>query len=215
MNAPTSGGDRLAGGSIFAAFDQLRREGLVQHLGLTGIGHPAALHEVIDSGRFATVQTPYSLLNPSAGQKVGAHFAEHDYGNLIAACQRHGMGVFAIRVFAAGALLGHAPSAHTVRTKFFPLDLYRRDARRGKQLEARLRLQRHDLNSGHDLTSTALRFVLSHPGISSAIVGLGAEEHVDVAAGASDAGPLEASMLEPLTQWATSPAEDPGESHDG
>ena len=36
------------------------------------------------------------------------------------------MGVFAIRVFAGGALLGQEASAHTLKTPYFPLALYER-----------------------------------------------------------------------------------------
>ena len=68
---PASLTPSLALGEVLTAFQQLQRDGLVQHLGLTGTGEPAALREVIRSGEFATVQIPYNLLNPSAGQ-VGA-----------------------------------------------------------------------------------------------------------------------------------------------
>ena len=57
-----------ASASVVDAFRQLRDEGLVQHLGLTGTGHPAALREVIRSGAFDTLQVPFNLLNPSAGR---------------------------------------------------------------------------------------------------------------------------------------------------
>ena len=49
------------------------------------------------------------------------------------------MGVFAIRVFAGGALLGQPPSAHTLKTPYFPLALYERDAERARQLLRRAR----------------------------------------------------------------------------
>src|SRR5690606_12262465 len=40
----------LSPGGLLEVLDELRREGLVEHLGLTGIGQPAALCEVISSG---------------------------------------------------------------------------------------------------------------------------------------------------------------------
>src|SRR4029077_10254009 len=60
--------DVLGQGGVAEAFLQLQAEGLALHLGLTGIGQPAALTEIIRSGLFATMQTPYHLLNPSAGR---------------------------------------------------------------------------------------------------------------------------------------------------
>jgi len=74
------------------------------------------------------------------------------------------MGVFAIRVFAGGALLGQEPSAHTLKTPFFPLDLYERDRRRA---------------GGGDLKEAALRFVLDDDRVHAAIVGVGSPGHVD------------------------------------
>ena len=53
-----------------------------------------------------------------------ADFAETNLGNLLATCREFGVGVFAIRVFAGGALAGQKPSKHTLTTKFFPLDLF-------------------------------------------------------------------------------------------
>lgn len=152
-------------GEVLPAFQQLQHEGLVQHLGLTGTGEPAAMRAVIRSGVFATLQVPYNLLNPSAGQ-VGAPDGETDYGNIMADCAAMGLGVFAIRVFAGGALLGSPPSAHTLTTPFFPLSLFERDRERTKRLGL--------ANPAQE----AVRFALAHPAVTSAILGFGSAEHV-------------------------------------
>ena len=44
----------------------------------------------------------------------------------------------------------------------------------------------------------ALRFVLSHPAVSTAIVGMRSAEHVRENIAVSDAGPLDASLLAEL-----------------
>ena len=120
------------------AFRSVQDAGLVRHIGLTGTGHPDAMREVIRSGEFDTLQVPYNLLNPSAGRPPAAADGETDYGNVIADCAAAGMGVFAIRVFAGGALLDQPPSAHTLKTPFFPLALYERDAARAQRLRERV-----------------------------------------------------------------------------
>ena len=104
------------------------------------------------------------------------------------------MGVFAIRVYAGGALAGQAPSPHTYKTKFFPLDLYQRDQQRAAQLSS--------TNScpSTNLRQHALRFVLSHPHITSAIVGFGAPAHIDEALDSLAAGPLPSAELQQLEQ---------------
>jgi len=78
------------------------------------------------------------------------------------------MGIFAIRVFAGGALLGHEPSAHTYKTPFFPLDLYQRDRQRAAEVAR-----------GGSLKEAALRFVLDDIRVHSAIIGFGSPEHVE------------------------------------
>lgn len=166
--------DVLGSGGVADAFDELRSAGLVEHAGITGIGQPSALSEVIRSGRLATMQVPYHLLNPSAGRDMPDDFNETDYGNIIADCAAKGMGVLAIRVFAGGALLGNSPSPHTFKTPFFPLALYQRDQQRATRLQ-------EFLGPGRRLAHEAVRFALAHPQIHSAIIGFGQTWQVDEA----------------------------------
>lgn len=172
--------DVLGRGGVAEALDELRAAGMVQYLGLTGIGQPAALREVVLSDRFHTIQVPYHLLNPSAGRDMEPDFTETNYGNIIADCARMKMGVMAIRVLAGGALAQNPPSPHTLKTPFFPLDLYERDRARAADLQAALGPHRH-------LPVEAIRFALSHPQIHAAIVGFGEIWQIDEALQALDA----------------------------
>jgi aryl-alcohol dehydrogenase-like predicted oxidoreductase len=171
--------DVLGSGGVLDAFRELQAEGLVRHLGLTSTGQPAAMREVVRYREFETIQVPYHVLNPSAGCVMPAEFAETDYGNIIADADRLNLGVFAIRIFAGGALLDQVPSAHTLRTPFFPVALYERDRARARQLAG----------SGKPLKEAALRFVLDDPRVHCAIVGFGAPEHVEELARLVDAPP--------------------------
>lgn len=158
-------------GPVSDAFQRLRDEGLVDHLGLTGTGDPTALREVIHSGQFETVQVPFNILNPSAGMACEIP-GEMNYGNILADCAAREMGVFAIRVFAGGALVGQPPSAHTLKTPYFPLDLYQRDERRAQRLREKLRYHLPP-------AELAVRFALACSGVSSAIVGFGSAQQVE------------------------------------
>jgi L-galactose dehydrogenase/L-glyceraldehyde 3-phosphate reductase len=178
----------LAAGGVLEEFERLKQQGLVAHLGLTGLGEPAALEQVVGSGAFDTLQIPYNLLNPSAGQKVAADFIDANYGNLISICGRRGMGVFAIRVLAGGALAGNPPSPHTLKTPFFPLELYQRDLQRADALAGLLPV-------GLEREEAAVRFVLSHPAVSSAIIGFATPEQVSQAVGFAAAGPLDPACV--------------------
>lgn len=184
----TTADDVLGPGGVAEAFTTLREQGKIAHLGLTGLGDVPSLIEVLRSRLFDTVQVPYHLLNPSAGSVFAPTGSEANYGNLIAECERLGIGVLAIRVFAGGALAGQPPSAHTRTTKFFPLAVYERDQKRARALSA-------ELPAETDLKELALRFVLSHHGVSSALVGFSAPNQIDEAIEFAARGPLDAELL--------------------
>jgi aryl-alcohol dehydrogenase-like predicted oxidoreductase len=179
---------------ILAAMQVLKEEGLVDHLGLTGIGQAGALREVIQSGGFATIQAPYNRVNPTACRPPPAGFKEVDYGQVLEDCAELGMGVFAIRVFAGGALLDQAPAQHTYKTRFFPLDLYQRDLARAGRIAEQLDDMAPD--------QAALRFVLSEPLVSSAIIGFSQPLHVDRALLACEKGALDEPLIEQLLKAA-------------
>lgn len=173
--------DVLKKGGVADAFDELRHDGLISYCGLTGIGNPQAMDQVVRSGRFDTMQVPYHLLNPSAGSLVPPSFGETDYGNIIASCAAMQMGVLAIRVLAGGALAGNEPSPHTLKTPFFPLALYERDRKRATAIAERMR-------SRIPLPQLAIQFALAHPAISSAIIGFGDALQIDEAVKALGSG---------------------------
>ncbi len=185
--------DVLGPRGVLAAMEDLRAEGLVDHFGLTGIGDPEALCQVMRSRRFATIQAPVHLLNPSALLKTPWGFAEPDYGGFLQDAKQLGMGIFAIRVFAAGALLCEPPSAHTFRTPFFPLPLYERDSARAASLS-------ETLGSVQALRELAVRYVLSRPEVDSAILGLGQVAHVDEAVRMSQLERMSATETEQIAK---------------
>jgi len=187
--------DVLGKGGVLEAFRELQAEGVVGNLGLTGIGQLEAMRAVVRSGAFAAMQVPYNLLNPSAGHPMPDTFADANYGNIIEECAAQGMGVFAIRVFAGGALAGRPPSAHTRTTPFFPLALYERDQRRAARIAALL-------GPTSSLKADALRFSLAHPHISAAIIGFRTREEVEDAVQCLDSGPLPSELQTSLLRAA-------------
>ncbi|MFM7057837.1 MAG: aldo/keto reductase [Planctomycetota bacterium] len=147
----------LGPGGVADCFDELRQAGTILAAGLTGTGHTSALTEVLCSRCFHTIQLPLNLLHSLPA-------AEKQPRQLLAVCEGAGVSVLAIRIFAAGALLGRAPSAHTLKTPFFPLSVYHRDGLQAEQLcrdwTAAERVER------------ALEYPLGQPGVAAVIVGL-------------------------------------------
>lgn len=161
-------------GAVRPALERVRAEGLCRFIGLTGTGEAAALAAVIDSGAFDTIQVPHHVLAPA------------DAG-LLRRCRERGVGVFAIRVFAGGALLGHPPSAHTLKTPYFPLALYEDERRRAAAVAA-------EVGQGMSMKELALRFALNDADV--ALVGLATAAQVDEAAALAACGPLPRDWLE-------------------
>lgn len=147
----------LGAGGVADCFEELRQDGQIQAAGLTGTGDTTALTTVISSQRFQTIQLPLNLLHSLPG-------ADPQPLQLLAACEVAGVSVLAIRIFAAGALLGRPPSAHTLQTPFFPLALYQRDAELAEELC-------QGWTFGDRLLRT-IEYPLSQTAVAAAIVGI-------------------------------------------
>ncbi len=178
--------DVFGKGGVLDGFRELRSRGLVRFFGFTGIGHPAALAELVESGEFHAVQAYFNLLNPSAAHPVPVDFGALDYGGLIRRAAARGMGVLAIRVLALGALtdapnlLGFVDEAPPVLSLGSE---YARDAERAKKLAFLI-------GEGRTLAQAALRFVLGCEEVSCALVGFSGEEQLEEVLSFAEAEPI-------------------------
>jgi len=174
-DAPTSitPADVSGPGGVLEAFEELRSEGVAAHIGLTGLGDLASLREALRAGPWAAMQVhEHALIRRAQGDD-----------NLLDLCVRHGVGVLAIRVLAGGALAMQRPSAHTLKTPFFPLALYERDlANAGRVAEI--------LPSDMSLPEFAIRHALSDARVASAIIGFADPSQVEDAVRFAQAGAL-------------------------
>ena len=194
--------DVLGNDGVADAFDDLRSEGLIGFLGLTGAGDADALHQVVDSGRFDTIQAHYNLLNPSAGVAVPPGFATYDFHQLIDHAAQKGMGVVVIRVMAAGALAG--PAARTGRASpsvggaLVAGGDYDTEIERADTLDF---LVSGDVGSR---AQAAVRFALMHPGVSTVLVGISGVSQLEEAAACSGKEPLPEEAISRLKDlWAS------------
>lgn len=184
---------------VLEGFKALKEQGKVRHFGFTGLGDPQALHEVIDSGEFHSVQAYYNVLNPSAGQPVPKDFSALDYGLLIDHAAGKRMGVAVIRVLAAGALTSD-PSAGggSSPEPMSPGSDYSLDAERAKEIKSIIGAE------AKSLTQVAIRFALMKPEVSTVLVGFSNPGHIEEAVACSAAGGLSEEALTRLKQlWDT------------
>lgn len=180
----------LGEGGAAEALESMRAQRLTAHIGFTALGDAASCRQVIDSGRFDTAQMYYNLLNPSAGRRMPPAWTGHDFGNLIAACKEQGMGVMAIRVFAAGVLASDTRHGReVVITREADLST---EERRAQAVFAVLG-DRYGTRP-----QTALRFVLANANISCAIIGLAEPAHLEEALVAAEMGALPKEAIKQL-----------------
>jgi aryl-alcohol dehydrogenase-like predicted oxidoreductase len=190
--------DVLGPAGVVEALFRLRDRGLVGAIGCCGFGGEAdAVLELIESDRFDSVLVNYSLLNRSAwsGPAAGPA-ADPDYAGAGVSAARRGMGVVALRVLEAGLLTGR-PAPKGAETSDPPAPA----ARLGRLAF----LLEEDAASW---VTPGLRFVLSNPAISTALVGVSTLDHIEAAAEAAALGPFSSAILQRIDDaW---PADDGG-----
>ena len=177
----------LGRNGVADGLERLREKGLIRHMGITAIGETAPVCEVIRSGRFDSAQVYYNLLNPSAGRRMPKAWTGQDMHGIIDACREHRVAVMAIRIFAAGVI---ATDERTGRESVLIGDTSVAED------ERKTRAVFDTIGAGHGTRAqVALRFVLSNPDVSCAIIGSSELHHIDEALQAAERGPLPADVL--------------------
>ncbi len=164
------------------ALAALKEEGLVRAVGISINDHePQNGVAAVQSGLVDTVQVIYNVFDQSPENE------------LFAAAQQHDVGVIARVPLDEGSLGGRfrpdtAFAESDMRRSYFKGDRLAETVRHVERLRPLLE------GGGQSLAQGALRFCLSHPAVSTVIVGSVNPEHVAANARASDLGPLDASV---------------------
>jgi aryl-alcohol dehydrogenase-like predicted oxidoreductase len=157
----------LGEGDWLGAVEDLKREGKIRHFGVSINDHqPANAIKLIESGLVDTVQVIYNVFDQSPEDE------------LLPACLEHGVGVIVRVPFDEGALTG----AITPETKLdegdFRNDYFRGDRKR--QVQERVRAIVSELRVTEDeIAEIALRYILSHPAVSTVIPGMRSVRNVE------------------------------------
>lgn len=198
--AATDAGDQLAIDlaleQVAPALDRLRRAGKTRFVGFSGVGEPTALLRAVDSGLFDTVQVVYNALNPSAGGPMPVGVPGLDYGRLLDRARAADMGTIVIRALAGGALSGTAERHPLAMQQVAPIGSapdFATDVARAMRLQPLVREGVAD-----SLAELGERFVISHPAVSTMLVGYSTLDHLEAAIAAVEKGPLPDAALKRL-----------------
>jgi L-galactose dehydrogenase/L-glyceraldehyde 3-phosphate reductase len=180
----------LGKNGVADGLERLREKGLIRYMGITALGEAASVCEVIRSGRFDSAQVYYNLLNPSAARSMPPAWTGQNLCGIVDACRSQNMAMMAIRIFAAGVI---ATDERHGRESILTTDTSLAEE------ERKARAVFAAIGDGHGTRAqVALRFVLSNPDISCAIVGMAELPHLDEALQAQAMGPLPADVLAKL-----------------
>lgn len=178
------------------ALQRLRQQGKTRFIGITALGDTSALQIVVDSGLIDTAQVCVNLLNPTAAVTAPTGFPAHDFGRLLDRTHRANLGTIAIRVLAAGALSGTESRHPIAMPKVAPIasgDDYAQDVARARTLQPLV-----DKGDAKSPMEASIRFALTHPGLTTVLVGYSEFAHLEAAIAAIERGPLPAAALEQL-----------------
>ena len=157
----------LGEGDWREAVEELKQEGKIRSFGVSINDHqPANALELIDSGLVDTVQVIHNV------------FEQSPEDELFPACREHGVGVIVRVPFDEGALTGNI----TPETEFEEGDFrnhYFRDDRK-QEVQERVRTIVSELGASEDeIAEIALRYILSHPAVSTVIPGMRSVRNVE------------------------------------
>jgi aryl-alcohol dehydrogenase-like predicted oxidoreductase len=182
---------------VVPAFERLRQQGKIRFLGMTAVGDTAALNQVIDAGVFDSAQIVYNMLNPSAAGELPQNYPAQDYGRMFDHTRAAGVGVVGIRVLAGGALSGSAerhPIAGPAPEPIGSAMSYDADVDRARRLTPLVQE-----GFATSLTEAATRFALSHPAMSTLLVGMATPQQFEATLAAVEKGPLPQAALDRLS----------------
>ncbi len=157
---------------------------------------------LIETGAFNIINIPYTLLNPTAGIDAPPGLsAKPDFGNIITAAYARDVACAVYSPLAGGYLTDGALN-DTQHQLARPKDF---KAASAQSIMARVRSLRTIFNDpAETLAQAAIRFVLSHPGVTTALGGFSAVEQLEDAASVPDRPPYSADLLTRLERlWAS------------
>ncbi|MFC1799205.1 aldo/keto reductase [Thermodesulfobacteriota bacterium] len=182
--------DVLRTGGVLDGLDRLKDQGMFDHYGITAIGEAPEIVKVIESGRIASAQVIYNMLNPGAGYGLPQSWPAYNFTGILDACQKQNVAAMIIRVFSAGVL---ATDQRTGREA--PLTLG--DSVDSETAKATAVFDKIGTDYGSQ-AQTAIRFALSENKASCVVFGLAELEHLEEALAAEAKGPLPEEALEKI-----------------
>jgi aryl-alcohol dehydrogenase-like predicted oxidoreductase len=159
--------DWVGRGDWLEAIEDLKEEGKIRFFGVSINDHqPENALRLIETGVVDTVQVIYNVFDQSPEDE------------LLPACREHGVGVIVRVPFDEGALTGRIAPDTTFEEGDFRNHYFRGD--RKQEVQNRVRAIISELGASEDeIAEIALRYILSHPAVSTVIPGMRSVRNVE------------------------------------
>jgi aryl-alcohol dehydrogenase-like predicted oxidoreductase len=179
-------------GDWLETVEALRDEGKVRFFGVSINDHqPTNALRLVEAGTVDAVQVIYNLFDQSPEDE------------LLPACQAHDVGVLARVPFDEGGLTGTVGPDTEFDSEDFRAEYFRGD--RKAMVQSRVRAIVDDLGAEEsDIAEIALRYILSHPAVSTVIPGMRSVRNVERNMAVADGRGLPPEQVEKLHRhrWA-------------
>ncbi len=144
----------------FETLRQLKQEGKIRLIGVSTPEHDQnCVVDLIRNGWVDSVQVIYNL------------FEQDPAAEILPAAQEHGVGIIVRMAFDEGALTGKFTRETVFPKGDFRADYFRGD-RLGRVVDRVEKIRADVAGSGYTLPQAALKFAMSHPGVSTVIAGI-------------------------------------------
>jgi aryl-alcohol dehydrogenase-like predicted oxidoreductase len=163
--------DFIRPGGAIEGLQRLLRDGKARHVGFICRGEDGAeVRQLLDTRLFSIINTPYTLLNPTAGMaRPQGLEAGRDFGDVLTAAKQRGAGAAIYSPLAGGFLTDAAIAGEERHALARKEDVQADSARRNRERAHKLRFLADA--TGMSLAQAAIRFVLMHDGVTMALGG--------------------------------------------
>jgi aryl-alcohol dehydrogenase-like predicted oxidoreductase len=178
--------DWVGEGDWLEAVDDLKRKGKIRSFGVSINDHqPENAIRLIETGVVDTVQVIYNIFDQSPEDR------------LLPACEEHGVGVIVRVPFDEGSLTGRITPDTTFDEGDFRNHYFRND--RKQEVQQRVQKMVAELGVSEDeIAEVALRYILSHPAVSTVIPGMRSVTNVERNTAVGDGRGLPDDQVEKL-----------------
>lgn len=170
--------DFLRAGGAIEGLERLKRAGKIRFAGFICRGDDGdEVRRMLDTNVFALINTPYTLLNPTAGMAKPSGFSGKDFGNVISSAHERGTGAAIYAPLAGGWLSDAAIRGEQRHPLARAADPQSQNARKNLARAEAVKFLADE--NGISLAQAAYRFILSNPQVTTALGGFSSIEQME------------------------------------